>query len=458
MFEVIVFMKVVIVGNGKVGNSLAERLSSEGHDVVVIDNDPDNLKNSDTRMDIITVLGNGVSYTVQLEAGVPKADLLVAATPSDECNMLCCLVAHKLGAQHTIARVRNPEYAQQLVLMREDLGLTMAVNPELAASKEIARILAFPSATKIETFCKGRVELCEFTVPQGSPLHDLPLSSLYSKYRLKVLVCTVQRGDKVIIPQGDFTLQAGEHIGITASPAEIAAFFKAIDLTREKIRSVLVVGGSRIAYYLTRQLLDMGMDVTVVERDHKRCLELCEYFPKAIVIEGDGSDHELLMEEGLDKADAFVALTGNDEENILLSLFASASQVSKTITKVNRTALLKIAQQLPLDSVVSPKAVVTNQILQYARALDNSKGSNVETLYRMVGDRVEALEFFIAEGFDKHSVPLRDLPLGKDLLIACIIRKGKVIIPGGRDTIEIGDSVVVVTTKPFMKDIGDIFA
>ena len=221
---------------------------------------------------------------------------------------------------------------------------------------------------------------------------------------------------------------------------------------------MLVVGGSRIAYYLTRQLLDMGMDVTVVERDHKRCLELCEYFPKAIVIEGDGSDHELLMEEGLDKADAFVALTGNDEENILLSLFASASQVSKTITKVNRSALLKIAQQLPLDSVVSPKAVVTNQILQYARALDNSKGSNVETLYRMVGDRVEALEFFIADGFDKHSVPLRDLPLGKDLLIACIIRKGKVIIPGGRDTIEIGDSVVVVTTKPFMKDIGDIFA
>mgnify|MGYP002559581904 FL=1 len=215
MFEVIVFMKVVIVGNGKVGNSLAERLSSEGHDVVVIDNDPDNLKNSDTRMDIITVLGNGVSYTVQLEAGVPKADLLVAATPSDECNMLCCLVAHKLGAQHTIARVRNPEYAQQLVLMREDLGLTMAVNPELAASKEIARILAFPSATKIETFCKGRVELCEFTVPQGSPLHDLPLSSLYSKYRLKVLVCTVQRGDKVIIPQGDFTLQAGDHNGIS---------------------------------------------------------------------------------------------------------------------------------------------------------------------------------------------------------------------------------------------------
>ena len=289
MFEVIVFMKVVIVGNGKVGNSLAERLSSEGHDVVVIDNDPDNLKNSDTRMDIITVLGNGVSYTVQLEAGVPKADLLVAATPSDECNMLCCLVAHKLGAQHTIARVRNPEYAQQLVLMREDLGLTMAVNPELAASKEIARILAFPSATKIETFCKGRVELCEFTVPQGSPLHDLPLSSLYSKYRLKVLVCTVQRGDKVIIPQGDFTLQAGDHIGITASPAEIAAFFKAIDLTREKIRSVLVVGGSRIAYYLTRQLLDMGMDVTVVERDHKRCLELCVFMLKTLGLYEDVS-------------------------------------------------------------------------------------------------------------------------------------------------------------------------
>ena len=450
-------MNIVIVGDGKVGHALAEQLSSEGHDIVVIDNSPDRLKNSDTRLDVIAVQGNGVNYSVQLEAGVPKADLLVAATPSDECNMLCCLVAHKLGAKHTIARVRNPEYTQQLVLLREDLGLSMAVNPELATSKEISRILAFPSATKIETFCKGRVELCEFTIPKNSPLHGLVLSSLYGKYRLKVLICTVQRNGKVYIPQGDFMLQAGDHIGITASPAEISAFFKAVDLTREKVRNVFLVGGSRIAYYLTRQLLDMGMQVTLVECNHRRCLELCESFPRAIIIEGDGNDHELLLEEGLGEADAFVALTGNDEANILLSMFASVTGVSKTITKINRSPLLKVTDQLPLDSVVSPKSVATNHILQYVRALNNSRGSNVETLHRLLNDRVEALEFLVTESFDRHSIPLKSLPLEKDLLVASIIRNGKVIIPGGNDTIEIGDSVVVVTTRPYMKDIKDIF-
>ncbi|MBQ3390802.1 MAG: Trk system potassium transporter TrkA, partial [Clostridia bacterium] len=441
-------MNIVIVGDGKVGHALAEQLSSEGHDIVVIDNSPDRLKNSDTRLDVIAVQGNGVNYSVQLEAGVPKADLLVAATPSDECNMLCCLVAHKLGAKHTIARVRNPEYTQQLVLLREDLGLSMAVNPELATSKEISRILAFPSATKIETFCKGRVELCEFTIPKNSPLHGLVLSSLYGKYRLKVLICTVQRNGKVYIPQGDFMLQAGDHIGITASPAEISAFFKAVDLTREKVRNVFLVGGSRIAYYLTRQLLDMGMQVTLVECNHRRCLELCESFPRAIIIEGDGNDHELLLEEGLGEADAFVALTGNDEANILLSMFASVTGVSKTITKINRSPLLKVTDQLPLDSVVSPKSVATNHILQYVRALNNSRGSNVETLHRLLNDQVEALEFLVTESFDRHSIPLKSLPLEKDLLVASIIRNGKVIIPGGNDTIEIGDSVVVVTTRP----------
>ncbi len=450
-------MNIVIVGDGKVGHALAEQLSSEGHDIVVIDNSPDRLKNSDTRLDVIAVQGNGVNYSVQLEAGVPKADLLVAATPSDECNMLCCLVAHKLGAKHTIARVRNPEYTQQLVLLREDLGLSMAVNPELATSKEISRILAFPSATKIETFCKGRVELCEFTIPKNSPLHGLVLSSLYGKYRLKVLICTVQRNGKVYIPQGDFILQAGDHIGITASPAEISAFFKAVDLTREKVRNVFLVGGSRIAYYLTRQLLDMGMQVTLVECNHRRCLELCESFPRAIIIEGDGNDHELLLEEGLGEADAFVALTGNDEANILLSMFASVTGVSKTITKINRSPLLKVTDQLPLDSVVSPKSVATNHILQYVRALNNSRGSNVETLHRLLNDRVEALEFLVTESFDRHSIPLKSLPLEKDLLVASIIRNGKVVIPGGNDTIEIGDSVVVVTTRPYMKDIKDIF-
>lgn len=450
-------MRVVIIGNGKVGHSLAEQLSSENHDVTIIDNDPNVLKGSDTRLDVMACLGDGVSHITQREAGVPAADLVVAATSSDECNMLSCLIAHKLGAHHTVARVRNPQYYNQLVFIRDELGLTLAVNPELAAAKEIARVLAFPSATKIETFCKGRVELCEFTVPEGSPLDGLRLAELYGKFKLKVLVCTVLRDGQAYIPQGDFVLRSGDHLGVTGPATTIAAFFKAISLYHRPIHKVMMVGGSRIAYYLTEQLIEMGMSITIVENDRERCEKLCDAFPKAMIIHGDGSDHELLMEEGLDKMDAFIALTGNDEENILLSLYAAQSSVSKTITKVNRPALLKISEKLPLDSVVSPKSVVTNQILQYARALGNSKGSNVETLHRMVGDRVEALEFRITENFTRCGVPLKDLPIVKDVLVASITRKGKLIIPGGFDTIELGDSVVVVTTRQFMDDIADIF-
>ena len=450
-------MKIVIVGDGKVGHALSEQLSGEGHDIVIIDNRADKARYTDTRLDVVAVQGNGASYAVQQEAGVQDADILIAATSADEVNMLSCLVAKKLGARNTIARVRNPEYAQQLVLMREDLGLSMAVNPELAAAVEIARILGFPSATRIETFGGGRVELYEFQLPQDTPLHDLPLFRLYTAHKLKVLVCVVQRGGEVSIPSGDFVLQRGDVLNITATRTQIQEFCRVAGIATHRVHTVMIVGGSRIAYYLTRQLQNMGIQVKIVERDHARCLQLCEAFPQTVIIEGDAGDYAMLEEEGLPETDAFVALTGNDEENILLSLSASTQGV-KVVTKVNRDGLTGLAAKLQLGSIISPKHITANNIVQVVRAMENSQGSNVETLHRLVDNTVEALEFRIVPGFDRAGVPLKDLTFQPGLLVACILRGAGVIIPDGNDTIEVGDSVVVVTTHHYMDDISDIFA
>lgn len=451
-------MKIVIVGDGKVGHALSEQLSGERHDIVVIDNKPDRARYTDTRLDVVAVQGNGASYLVQQEAGVAEADLLIAATSADEVNMLCCLVAKKMGAKGTIARVRNPEYTQQLELMGDDLGLSMTINPELAAAAEIARILAFPSATRIETFGRGRVELYEFVLPDTTPLHGLALAGLYSTHKLKVLICVVQRAGQVFIPSGDFVLQRGDVLNITSTRTRIQDFCRVAGITTHKIHNVMVAGGSRIAYYLTRQLQHMGLQVKIVERDRARCLQLCERFPEAMIIEGDAGDYTLLQEEGLADTDAFVSLTGNDEENILMSLNAATQGVHKVVTKVNRDGLTGLAGKLKLGSVISPKYITANNIVQVVRALANSQGSNVETLHRLVDNTVEALEFRIVPGFARAGVPLKELQFQPNLLLACILRGSEVIIPGGNDTIEVGDSVVVVTTRRFMDDIADIFA
>lgn len=451
-------MKIVIVGDGKVGHALSEQLSSEGHDIVVVENRPDKTRFSDTRLDVVAVRGNGASIAVQKEAGVEEADILIAATSADELNILCCMVAKKLGAKHTIARVRNPEYADQLRLLRTELGLSMSINPEMAAAREISRVLAFPSASKIETFGKGRIELCEIKLGEDSPLHNLRLSKLYNKYRLRVLICAVQRGEKVSIPSGDFELKRGDVIYVTAQRDQLTEFCRAIGIMTRRIRSVMIVGGSRIAYYLTKILTGAGMQVKIVERDHERCLSLYEAFPKALIVEGDGSDYELLVEEGIKESDAFVTLTGNDEENILLSIFARSHGVPKVVTKVNRGGLSAISAQLGLTSVISPKEITTSDIVQYVRALHNSEGSNVETLHRIVGGRVEALEFRVKSDFHHTGIPLKELRLKRELLVACIMRQDRVIIPGGEDTFELGDSVVVVTTRQYMDDIKDILA
>ncbi len=449
-------MKIIIVGDGKVGATLTEHLSKEGHDVVVIDQDPQVVEDMVNQYDVMGISGNGASCSVLMEAGANKANLLIAATSSDELNILSCMVSKKIGTRHTIARVRNPEYSQQLVFLREELGLSMVVNPEMETATEICRTLRFPSAINIETFARGRVELAEIKVQPNSILDGQPLFSLPDRLRVKILVCAVQRGGNIVIPDGNFVIQAGDKIHVTASHAELAAFFKVMGIYKQKARSVLIIGGGKIAHYLTLQLLDAGMQVKIIERDRQRCHELSDWLPKATVIHGDGTDQSLLLQEGIDTVDAVVSLTGMDEENILISMYAQTQKADKVVTKINRLSFLDMLGNMGLDTIVSPKTIAANRIIRYVRAMHNSDGSSVQTLYKLVGGQVEALEFVVAETAKFTGVPLKDLKTKQNVLIACIIRNSKPIIPRGSDTIEPRDAVVVVTANQYLRDLSDI--
>ncbi len=449
-------MKIIIVGDGKVGATLTEHLSKEGHDVVVIDQDPQVVEDMVNQYDVMGISGNGASCSVLMEAGANKANLLIAATSSDELNILSCMVSKKIGTRHTIARVRNPEYSQQLVFLREELGLSMVVNPEMETATEICRTLRFPSAINIETFARGRVELAEIKVQPNSILDGQPLFSLPDRLRVKILVCAVQRGGNIVIPDGNFVIQAGDKIHVTASHAELAAFFKVMGIYKQKARSVLIIGGGKIAHYLALQLLDAGMQVKIIERDRQRCHELSDWLPKATVIHGDGTDQSLLLQEGIDTVDAVVSLTGMDEENILISMYAQTQKADKVVTKINRLSFLDMLGNMGLDTIVSPKTIAANRIIRYVRAMHNSDGSSVQTLYKLVGGQVEALEFVVAETAKFTGVPLKDLKTKQNVLIACIIRNSKPIIPRGSDTIEPRDAVVVVTANQYLRDLSDI--
>ena len=451
-------MNIVIVGIGKVGSTVAEYLSREGHEVVVVDRNPDVVDHMASNYDVLGICGNGASIEIQKEAGVPKADLIVALTSSDEFNILCCILAKKSGACHAIARVRNPDYFKQLGFMRKELGLSMAVNPELEAANAISRMLRFPSATKLELFAKGRLEMAEATLFPGTLLEGVALHELQQKFGAQVLICAVQRGDEVFIPSGEFVLHAGDHINITASHADISTFFKSLGIYRDSVKSVLIVGGGKIAFYLAAQLLHLGMRVKIVEQDEATCELLSDALPKATILHGDGTDQELLLEEGLGSIDACVSLTGIDEENIIVSMFAAMKQVKKVITKVNRANLFSIMRSVGIESVVSPRAVTGELILRYVRAMRNSKGNSVQTLYKLLDGRMEALEFIVGESAPFTGKTLQALQFKKDILIAGIIRGGKLIHPQGSDVMLPGDLVIVVTTTPGLRDLKDTLA
>ncbi len=450
-------MKVVIIGDGKVGSTITNDLSGEGHDIVVIDRDQVVLQNASNTMDIISVQGNGASIAVQKRAGVPTADLLIAATSLDEVNMLACLVGNKLGVSNTIARVRNPEYFEQIDLLKEELGLSMTVNPEHAAAAEILRLLRFPSALKIELFARGRVELVEIKIAPHSVLDGMPLWAIYKEFQVKVLICAVQREGKVSIPNGNFVLQAGDKINLTAPHIEIENFFRTIGIFRTGVKSVMMIGGGRLSYYLAKSLLEMRVRVKIIEKNEERCDYLCEMLPDAVIIHGDGTDREILQEEGLEKTDALVCLTGMDEENIIVALYAKARNISKVIAKINRLSFDEILEDLDIDGFISPKTIAANHIVRYVRAMQNSLGSsNVETLHKLIGEQVEALEFKVKEKSPVVGIPLKDLKTKDGLLVAAIIRGMRVIIPGGHDSIEPGDSVIIVTTNKRLSDLKDI--
>lgn len=448
-------MKIIIVGAGKVGQSLAIALSREGNDITVIDRNEDAVSDISSRFDLMAVVGNGASYSVQMEAGIEDADLLIAVTGSDELNLFCCLIAKKAGNCHTIARVRSPEYSSELGFIKEELGLAMVINPEFTAAREISRVLKFPSAIEVNSFPKSRVDLLKFRVPENSMLHNAKLSNLFSGERT-VLVCAVERGDQVIIPDGNTVLQARDLVSIVATSADANTFFKKAGIVTNQVKSIMIVGGGAISYYLTQMLLAVGIRVKLVERDLKRCELLSEKLPKATIVYGDGTDKELLMEEKIEKYESFAALTDMDEENILITLFARRTGNKKMITKINREVFDDVIRELDLDTVIHPKSITSEHIIRYVRSMKNASGSNVETLHKIIDGKAEALEFVIREKSRVTDIPLRDLKIKKGILIASISRGGRAILPQGSDEIRQGDGVVVITQFGGLNDIEDI--
>lgn len=449
-------MKMVIIGNGKAGSSLSSMLANEGHDVTVIDINASALEKIQNTEDVMCIEGNGIDADVQREASVGKAGMVIAATHHDEVNLLCCLIARKLGAKRTISRVRNPEYYKQIDFIRDDLGLSMVINPEGITADEILRVLITPDAAKVEVFEKGKMELVEYKIPDNSPILDLSLLEIYRRTRIKFLICAVQRDSEIYIPGGNFVLRAGDRINIAAAHKEIEQFFKMNGSIKDKVKSCMIVGGGRICYYLTKSLLGMGMHVKIIEKDLERCRQLAQLFPKASVIHGDGTDQDMLAEEGIKDADAFVAITGIDEENIIMSLYAKNNSNAKVVTKVNRESYAGLTGQIGLDCIISPKYLTTNSVLAYVRSLDNTE-SNIESIYHIVDDRVEAAEFKIKENIPRLiGVPLKDLKIKKNVLICSVVRGRQVIIPDGGTTIEQNDSVVVISKEYRFSDIRDI--
>lgn len=451
-------MKIIIVGGGKVGETLVANLCSEGHDITVIDRNDKVVDQLCDRYDVMGFSGNGASYTVLEEADIEHADLVIAVTGHDELNLFVCLLARKAGNCQTIARVHNPEYNRAVNFIKEELGLALVINQEFAAAQETARVLRFPSAIEINAFAKGKVELLHFRIPQGSVLDGMNLYDMHEKLNCNVLVCTLERDSSMIIPQGNTVLKAGDVISIVAALEEQEKFFTRIGLETHSVRNAMIIGGGDVALYLGRMLLNSGIQVKIVEKNLARCEELAELLPKATIIHGDGSDKELLEEEGIRNTEGVVCMTGIDEENVVLSLFAKTCGVRKIITKVNRVAFEEVFESLDLDTMISPKNITAELIVQYVRAMQNSFGSNIETLHRIMDDQAEALEFMIRDNFSKADIPLSGLSLKPGVLVAAIYRNGRFIVPRGADVIKRGDTVLIITTLKGVNDISDVFA
>jgi trk system potassium uptake protein TrkA len=451
-------MKIIIVGCGKVGEAIAAALCSEGHDICVIDTNRAVIDRVTYALDVLGICGDGTLYEILDEAGAKDADMIVATTSRDEVNMLSCIIAKDMGTVNCIARVRDPKQNAHAVYLSQHLGITMTVNPELLASREAARLILMPSAMEVDTFARGRIDMVQIKLTDSSPLCGVQLTKLHTALQSKILVCAIQRPgvDEAIIPTGNFTLEAGDKVYLTATHREMGTFFREIGLLNHKIKSTLIIGGGKISYYLADALQASGIKVKIIEQDHERCLQLAAMLPKTAIIHADGTDQRQLEEEGISKFDSLVALTGIDEDNIIVSLYAKLIGVPKVITKINKPELKAMAEKVGIESVISPKQLTTEVMLTYVRSAEKTGSSKIRTLYRVADDKAEAMEFVVDAGCRAADIPLSELKTKKNLIIAGIIRQGRVIFPGGSDMIKQGDIVIVVTTNKFINELDGI--
>lgn len=450
-------LNIIIVGCGVVGTALVEQLVLENHDITVVDTSPQKVQKITDMYDVMGVVGNGASFSVQKDAGIIDADLIIAVTDSDELNLLCCTVASRVGHCATIAKVRNPEYSHELNHIKDKLGLAMIVNPEYEASREIYKILCLPTALEVTSFAHGKADLVKIRIPHGNILDGMTLAQL-GKSTNDVLICGVERDKQIYIPTGDFELKAGDMISFVAPAKKVSDFFKHIGFKTNKVKNTMIIGGGDAGYYLAKRLSDNGIDVCLIDKDKERCEEIATLLPKVVVINGNGVDEDLLTEEGIQSAESFVTLTGSDEENILLTVHAKQFSNAKLVTKINKIRFKDAINNLDIGSVIYPRYITSEAIIAYVRAKNASKGSNVETLYHLFDHRVEAVEFKIDKESKVTNTPIMKLKLKDNLLICFIFRRGKVIIPSGQDCILPGDSVMIVTTHTGFNDISNILA
>lgn len=452
-------MRILIVGGGKVGRTIAEQLTKEGHDIVVIDNDRRVAEAISDSLDVMSICGNGSSVAVLKEAGVGESGLLIACTAQDELNLMCCMFAKKLGCQNTIARVRSPEYSEQIYLIKDDMGLSMIINPEFTAAQEIFRMMEIPSVLKRDTFAGGRIEIVELVPKPGDVLDGTQLYDLSKKLKCRALVCAVQRGEDVLIPGGSFTLLAGDKVYICAPATAIVKMLHSIGEYKKRVRDVMLIGGSKVAEYLSFMLLKTGARIKIVDSDPVKARRLAENLPEAVVICADGTSDGVLRSENVESMDSVATLTNIDEENLILSMYISRLGVPQVITKVDHTEFGSMLMDRGVDRVISPKRLCANAIIRYVRAMQNTDGSSVVALHHLVDGRVDALEFAVSDGTKNLGKTLKEIQLKPNILIACINKKGKIIVPGGSDALESGDTVVVVTTSErVILDLNDIFA
>ena len=449
-------MKIIIIGSGKVGFTLAKQLSGENHDLVLIDQRAEAMQVADNTLDILCLEGSGASIQILLEAGVRSADLVISVTGSDELNIVCCLIAKKLGARHTVARIRSPEYYREANLLKREIGLNMIINPEHAAAQEISRLLRVPSAFSVETFARGLVELIGFPILESDGLAGLSLFEYNKRRSNGVLMCAVIRGSEVYVPNGRFVPQVGDKAYVIGSQREIARFFHTLGRDGNRIRAITVLGGSKIATYLTWAVEKVGMKVRIVEQDPVKCLSLSEKLPDSMILQGDGTDSAVIDAEGLLDTDAFIALTNRDEENLLMAMTAQRHGVKKVIAKMSRPNYIEMMRESGVDSIISPKDITANQISAYVRAMARSEGSAVENLYKPLGGAIEAVEFTATATTRFLDTPLKDLRLKPGMLVAAIAREGKIIIPDGSTSIRAGDKVIVMAKSIFLQDLDEI--